>query len=82
MYARHQALPALDQLLLGSWRHRPSGWGIAGQREVYRALNLPTAPYVAALVYTRDRACAPRDMSPQALVEFRALLDYTINSLS
>jgi phycoerythrin alpha chain len=57
-------------------------WGIAGQREVYRALNLPTAPYVAALVYTRDRACAPRDMSPQALVEFRALLDYTINSLS
>ncbi len=44
--------------------------------------NLPTAPYVAALVYTRDRACAPRDMSPQALVEFRALLDYTINSLS
>jgi phycoerythrin alpha chain len=57
-------------------------WGIAGQREVYRALNLPTAPYVAALTYTRDRACAPRDMSPQALVEFRALLDYTINSLS
>ncbi|MEG4397125.1 bleomycin hydrolase [Microcoleus sp. BROC3] len=57
-------------------------WGIAGQREVYRALNLPTAPYVAALAYTRDRACAPRDMSPQALVEFRALLDYTINSLS
>lgn len=57
-------------------------WGIAGQREVYRALNLPTAPYVEAMRYTRDRACAPRDMSPQALVEFRALLDYVINSLS
>lgn len=57
-------------------------WGIAGAREVYRALNLPTAPYVTALQYTRDRACAPRDMSPQALLEFRALLDYVINSLS
>ncbi len=57
-------------------------WGIAGQREVYRALNLPTAPYVAALEYTRDRACAPRDMSAQALVEFRSYLDYLINSLS
>lgn len=57
-------------------------WGIAGQREVYRALNLPTAPYVEALKYTRDRACAPRDMSSQALVEFRGLLDYVINSLS
>lgn len=57
-------------------------WGIAGQREVYRALSLPTAPYVEALQYTRDRACAPRDMSSQALVEFRALLDYVINSLS
>lgn len=57
-------------------------WGIAGQREVYRALNLPTAPYVAAFEYTRDRACAPRDMSSQALVEFRSYLDYVINSLS
>ncbi|MEH2288419.1 bleomycin hydrolase [Nostoc sp.] len=57
-------------------------WGIAGAREVYRSLNLPTAPYVTALTYTRDRACAPRDLSPQALVEFRNLLDYVINSLS
>lgn len=57
-------------------------WGIAGAREVYRSLALPTAPYVAAMQYTRDRACAPRDMSAQALVEFRALLDYVINSLS
>lgn len=57
-------------------------WGIAGQREVYRALSLPTAPYVEALRYTRDRACSPRDMSAQAMVEFRGLLDYVINSLS
>jgi phycoerythrin alpha chain len=57
-------------------------WGIAGAREVYRSLNLPTAPYVAGLQFTRDRACSPRDLSPQALLEFRALLDYAINSLS
>ena len=57
-------------------------WGIAGAREVYRSLNLPTAPYVTAMQHTRDRACAPRDMSPQALTEFRSLLDYVINSLS
>jgi len=42
-------------------------WGIAGQREVYRALNLPTAPYIEAMRFTRDRACAPRDMSAQRL---------------
>ncbi|MBD2676411.1 MULTISPECIES: bleomycin hydrolase [Nostoc] len=57
-------------------------WGIAGARETYRSLGLPTAPYVTALTYTRDRACSPRDLSPQALTEFRALLDYVINSLS
>jgi phycoerythrin alpha chain len=57
-------------------------WGISGQREVYRALGLPTAPYVEALSYARNRGCAPRDMSAQALVEYNALLDYAINSLS
>ena len=57
-------------------------WGIAGQREVYRALNLPTAPYVAALQFARNRGCAPRDMSQQALTEYNAMLDYVINSLS
>ena len=57
-------------------------WGIAGQREVYRALSLPTAPYVEALSFARNRGCAPRDMSQQALVEYNALLDYAINSLS
>lgn len=57
-------------------------WGIAGQREVYRALGLPTAPYVEALSFARNRGCAPRDMSAQALVEYNALLDYVINSLS
>ncbi len=57
-------------------------WGIAGQREVYRALSLPTAPYVEALSYARNRGCAPRDLSPQALTEYNSLLDYVINSLS
>ncbi|NEO32850.1 MAG: bleomycin hydrolase [Symploca sp. SIO3C6] len=57
-------------------------WGIAGQREVYKALNLPTAPYIAALTYARNRGCAPRDLSAQALLEYNALLDYVINSLS
>ena len=57
-------------------------WGIAGQREVYRALNLPTAPYVEALGFARNRGCVPRDMSAQALSEYNTLLDYVINSLS
>ncbi|MBW4593143.1 MAG: bleomycin hydrolase [Brasilonema angustatum HA4187-MV1] len=57
-------------------------WGIAGGREVYRALELPTAPYVEALRFARNRGCAPRDMSAQALVEYNALIDYLINSLS
>lgn len=57
-------------------------WGIAGAREVYRALNLPSAAYVAAITYTRDRICVPRDMSAQASVEFVAALDYLINALS
>jgi len=57
-------------------------WGIAGQREVYRTLGLPTAPYVEALSFARNRGCAPRDMSAQALTEYNALLDYVINSLS
>ena len=57
-------------------------WGIAGQREVYRSLNLPTAPYVEALTFARNRGCAPRDMSSQALVEYNNLLDYVINSFS
>ncbi|NEQ75245.1 MAG: bleomycin hydrolase [Okeania sp. SIO2C9] len=57
-------------------------WGITGQREVYRALNLPTAPFVSALKYTRGRACSPRDMSPQALAEFWVYLDYLIDSFS
>ena len=57
-------------------------WGIAGQREVYRTLNLPTAPYVEALSFARNRGCAPRDMSAQALTEYNGLLDYVINSLS
>ena len=57
-------------------------WGIAGQKEVYSTLSLPTPPYVAALTFARNRGCTPRDMSQQALTEYNALLDYAINSLS
>ncbi|MGK7910819.1 MAG: bleomycin hydrolase [Synechococcus sp.] len=57
-------------------------WGIAGQKEVYSTLSLPTAPYVAALTFARNRGCTPRDMSVQALTEYNALLDYAINSLA
>ena len=57
-------------------------WGIAGQREVYRALNLPTAPYVAALEHIRDRTANSLNMSPEALSEFRGYIDYLINSFS
>jgi phycoerythrin alpha chain len=57
-------------------------WGIAGQREVYRALSLPTAPYVEALSFARNRGCTPRDLSAQAMTEYNALLDYAIKTLS
>lgn len=56
-------------------------WCIAGAREVYRTLNLPSAAYVASFVYSRDRICVPRDMSAQAAGEYGAALDYVINSL-
>jgi phycoerythrin alpha chain len=57
-------------------------WGIAGQREVYRAFYLPTAPYVAALSYFKENIIAPRDLSEEALVQFQIYLDYLISSLS
>ena len=57
-------------------------WGIAGMREVIRAQVLPTAAYIEAFTHIRDRVCVPRDMSQQAAGEFKALLDYLINSLS
>ncbi|MCL2924104.1 MAG: bleomycin hydrolase [Trichodesmium sp. MAG_R04] len=57
-------------------------WGIAGQREVYRALGINAGAYVTALTKIRDRVCIPRDMSAQAATELIALLDYAINSLS
>nr|QCI04602.1 gerythrin subunit a [Apoglossum ruscifolium] len=57
-------------------------WGIAGAREVYKALNLPSGAYVAAFTFMRDRLCTPRDMSVQAGVEYESALDYVINSLS
>jgi len=57
-------------------------WGIAGAREVYKTLNLPSGAYVAAFKFIRDRICTPRDMSAQAGVEYVSALDYVINSLS
>jgi len=57
-------------------------WGINGAREVYKALGIGTDTYITGLTALRDRGCAPRDMSAQALVEYNALLDYVINSLS
>ena len=57
-------------------------WGIAGAREVYRALSIDTSTYVTGLSVLRDRGCAPRDMSAQALVEYRTYLDYVINAMS
>ncbi len=57
-------------------------WGIAGMREVIRAQLLPTAAYIEAFTYTRDRICVPRDMSQQAATELKAMLDYLINALS
>nr|BBM81631.1 phycoerythrin alpha chain [Coccotylus truncatus] len=57
-------------------------WGIAGAREVYRALNLPGSAYVASFLFTRNRLCVPKDMSAQAGVEYTSALDYVINSFS
>jgi len=57
-------------------------WGITGAREVYKALGIDTATYITGLTFLRDRGCAPRDMSAQALVEYRGYLDYVINSMS
>jgi len=57
-------------------------WGIAGAREVYRALGIDTGSYVTGLSYLRTRGCADRDMSAQALVEYNGYLDYLINSMS
>lgn len=57
-------------------------WGIAGAREVYKALGIDTATYITGLTFLRDRGCAPRDLSAQALVEYKGYLDYVINSMS
>jgi phycoerythrin alpha chain len=56
--------------------------GIAGAREVYKALGIGTDTFVTGLSVLRDRGCAPRDMSSQALTEYNALVDYVINALS
>lgn len=57
-------------------------WGIAGAREVYRALGINTGAYIAAFSKIRDRVCTPRDMTAQAATELTGYLDYIINSMS
>jgi len=57
-------------------------WGIAGAREVYKALAISTDTYVVGLTKIRDRVCVPRDMSAQAATELTGYLDYLINSMS
>ena len=57
-------------------------WGIAGVREVFRTLGIPTSAYIEAFSYIRERVCGPRDMDQQAANEFKDLLNYLINALS
>ncbi len=57
-------------------------WGIAGMREVIRVQLLPTAAYVEALTYIRDREVGSMQMNQQAATEFKALIDYLINALA
>jgi phycoerythrin alpha chain len=57
-------------------------WGVAGQREVYRSLGLPTAPYVEAMRYARYYGGALCNLSEQALTEYNLVLDHTIDALS
>ena len=57
-------------------------WGIAGVREVFRTLGIPTSAYIEAFSYIRERVCVPRDMDQQAANEFKDLLNYLINALS
>ncbi|NEQ40600.1 MAG: bleomycin hydrolase [Okeania sp. SIO3I5] len=57
-------------------------WGIAGAREVYKALGISTDTYVTGLTKIRDRICPDRDMSPQAGTELTTYLDYVINAMS
>ena len=54
---------------------------INGAKEVYAALSIDPATYVYGLNTLRNRGCAPRDMSAQALAEYNAALDYVANSL-
>ena len=49
---------------------------------IYKALGIDASTYVTGLSFLRDRGCAPRDMSAQALTEYRTYLDYVINAMS
>ena len=57
-------------------------WGIAGMREVIRIQLLPTAAYIEAFTFIRDKSNLSDLMEQQAVAEFKSLLDYLINSLA
>ena len=57
-------------------------WGIAGMREVIRVQLLPTAAYIEAFAFIRDKADISNYMSQQATAELKSLLDYLINALA
>ena len=57
-------------------------WGIAGMREVIRIQLLPTVAYIEAFTFIRDKSDLSKYMGPQAIAEFKSLLDYLINALA
>tara|TARA_Y100001968_G_scaffold182211_1_gene166854 strand:- start:767 stop:1234 length:468 start_codon:yes stop_codon:yes gene_type:complete len=57
-------------------------WGIAGMREVIRIQRLPTAAYIEAFTYIRDKSDLSTHMGQQAVAEIKSLLDYLINALA
>ena len=57
-------------------------WGIAGMREVIRIQKLPSAAYIEAFAFIRDKSDLSSFVGKQALAEFKSLLDYLINALA
>ncbi len=57
-------------------------WGISGMREVIRVQLLPTAAYIEAFAFIRDKCNISEYMGQQATAEFKTLLDYLINALA
>ena len=51
-------------------------------REVIRIQMLPTAAYIEAFTYIRDKEANSIGMNQQSETEFKALLDYLITALA